>query len=228
MAIAVTIQRAFHAIFFLVATSAVADQHQCSDSILVIHEHRFDALGAVCDGAEAARVFLRAAGFAVAEPIAIEIVDRLPVEVDRHAVACYVDPEHRVYLLPPSKIAGLGSSGIDPVDQFPYRSRVAHEVAHAIAAMNFRVSRPTIQAHEYIAYVTMFATMSAEVRAQLLSALPGRGFETADQINATLFLLAPTWFGAEAYRHYRSLGDGGRDFLRRILVGQVLQHSELW
>ena len=221
MAIAVTIQRAFHAIFFLVATSAVADQHQCSDSILVIHEHRFDALGSVCDGAEAARVFLRAAGFAVAEPIAIEIVDRLPVEVDRHAVACYVDPEHRVYLLPPSKIAGLGSSGIDPVDQFPYRSRVAHEVAHAIAAMNFRVSRPTIQAHEYIAYVTMLATMEAAQRERVLTQFPGDGYETEQQMNTTIYLCDPMRFGAQAYRHFLKEGNG-TDFIRAILAGEVL------
>lgn len=221
-------QRIVAALLMLWATSAAAGEHRCSDSILVIYEQPFDALASVCDGAEAAGDFLRGAGFAVAEPVMIEIVERLPREVDRHAVACYVDPEQRVYLLPPSRIAGPDRSGVDPVAPFPYRSRVAHEVAHAIAAMNFDVARPTIQAHEYIAYVTMFATMPAEARAQVLDALPGLGFETADQINATLFLLAPTWFGAEAYRHYLSLGDDGQGFLRRILMGQVLQKLDLW
>jgi hypothetical protein len=221
------IKRALTMMLLSAVTTVAAGEHQCSDSVVVIHEHRLDVLTSVCDGAEAAVKFLRDAGFGVGEPITIEIVDRLPNEVVGHAVACYVDPEHRVYLLPPSRTGGLGRASVSSVDQFPYGSRVAHEVAHAIAAMNFDVSRPTMQAHEYIAYVTMFATMSTEVRSQVLGMLPGRGFETADQINATLFLLAPTWFGAEAFRHYRSLGDDGPGFLQRILKGQVLQNVDL-
>jgi hypothetical protein len=222
------IKRALTAVLLSVTTMAAADVQQCSDSIVVLHELPLDVLSSVCEGAGAARTFLRDAGFTVDEPITIEIVERLPNQVDPHAVACYVESDQRVYLLTPAVVAVPGRSGVDPADQLAYRSRVAHEVAHAIAAMNFRVSSPTIQAHEYIAYVTMFATMPEETRAQVLGALPGHGFETADQINSTLFLLAPTWFGVEAFRHYRSLGDDGPGFLRRIVQGQVLQNVDLW
>jgi len=63
--------------------------------------------------------------------------------------------------------------------------------------------------------------MPAEARGRALEAFPGNGFDSEQQITTTLYLLAPQWFGAEAYRHYLKPGNG-QAFLRKILAGEAL------
>jgi hypothetical protein len=102
-----------------------------------------------------------------------------------------------------------------------YRSLAAHEVAHALAACNFAVREPTIQAKEYVAYVAMFATMDPVVRARVLRAIPGQGFQSESRINEIAYLFDPMRFGAECYRHYLGAGNGVK-FLRAVLTGKAL------
>ncbi|HSC95526.1 MAG TPA: DUF6639 family protein [Burkholderiales bacterium] len=68
----------------------------------------------------------------------------------------------------------------------------------------------------YIAYVTMFATMAAEQRDRILKRFPGSGFDTERQINLTVYMFAPHYFGAQAYRHFMRL-ENGQLFLERVL-----------
>jgi len=209
------------------ATSPNAAQFACAENLRIHCDRQTDVTEAVCDGAKAATAFLRNAGFDTSRSVTIKIVEYLPVSVDPNAIACYVHSERCVYLLAPA--TPLPPTGVTTgaLRALRYRSRAAHEMAHAIAADNFRVQRPTIQAHEYIAYVTMFATMPEAARVRMLDGLPGEGFDNDQQISATLFLLAPNWFGAEAYRHYRSL-DYGPAFLRRVLSGEALGGANGW
>jgi hypothetical protein len=58
------------------------------------------------------------------------------------------------------------------MDRVLYRSLVAHEVAHRVTAANFAVVRPTIVAREYVAAVTMPATMPNDGRPRWLAAVP--------------------------------------------------------
>ncbi|MGL1833461.1 DUF6639 family protein [Rhodocyclaceae bacterium SMB388] len=44
-----------------------------------------------------------------------------------------------------------------------YRSAVPHEVAHAVVACHQSSSTLPLAAHEYVAYVTMFATIRKTV-----------------------------------------------------------------
>jgi hypothetical protein len=108
-----------------------------------------------------------------------------------------------------------------PIDRALYRSLVAHEAAHVIGACNFEYPKPTIQAQEYLAYVTMFATMHPKQRELALARFPGDGYETEQQMNATIYLCDPMRFGAQVYRHFLKDGNGA-DFVRAILAGKVL------
>ena len=108
-----------------------------------------------------------------------------------------------------------------PIDASLYRSLVAHEVAHAIGARNFKVTQPSLQAKEYIAYVTQLATMLPELRERVLSQFPGQGFEGDWQMSTTIYLLDPMRFGAQAYRHFLKRGNGG-SYLHSILAGKVM------
>jgi len=109
-----------------------------------------------------------------------------------------------------------------PVDAALHRSMVAHEVAYVIAARNFAVPKPLIKVKEYIAYVTMFATMPAAYRRRLFDKFPAAAFETESGINDMLYLLNPMRFGVSAYKHF--LKPNNRPaFIRRILAGNALQ-----
>ena len=97
----------------------------------------------------------------------------------------------------------------------------AHEVAHVIAARNFRMPTPTIQAQEYIAYVTTLATIEAAQRARIMQQYVGDGFDTEQQMNPTIYLCDPMRFGVEAYRHFLKQADKA-GYFAAILQGRAL------
>jgi len=108
-----------------------------------------------------------------------------------------------------------------PADLELYRSLIAHEVAHSVAACNFKLARPSIPAYEYVAYVTMLSTMASATRERVLANCPGTGFDTDLQMNSVIYQFDRTRFGAEAYRHFMKPLHG-RDYLHRVLAGTAL------
>jgi hypothetical protein len=114
-----------------------------------------------------------------------------------------------------------------PIDAILYRSIITHEVAHLIAANNFVIPKPLIKAKEYIAYVTMFATMPAVYRRQLFEQFPAKAFESELDINTMIYLFDPTRFGVSAYKHFLKL-ENRRAFIRRTLAGQALSTNMLY
>lgn len=208
----------------LAALAEAGEEYPCPHSAVVIHAADAASLPEACAGAGDALGFLGAAGLCVGMAIEVHVVHALPPGLDAESAGCYVHPQRQVYVLAPAMLERPPpSAGTAPPLRF--RSLVTHEVAHAVAASNFSVEHPTLKAHEYIAGVTTIATMPAPARARLLAAHPGSGFDSAAQISATLFLLAPGWFAAEAYRHYRKPGNGPA-FLRRVLAGEVLAEPD--
>jgi hypothetical protein len=178
-----------------------------------------------CRGAADAVAFLARHGLRTAVRIEIRFVDRLPAPASALAHGCYVPTEQRIYMLRFSACRALASHAGVPVDRALHRGLVAHEVAHRIAAANFAVPKPTVVAQEYIAYVTMIATMAPAARARLLERLPGSGFDSERQINATYYGFDPNRFGAEAYRHYLRPANGPA-FIARVLAGQALTDDD--
>jgi hypothetical protein len=174
-----------------------------------------------CQGARDAIGFLAAQGFDVAGDVTIELVPKLPAVAGTSAAGCYIESERRVLILNFSEFKKFKTWFSLPIDASLYRSLVSHEVAHAVGACNFRVARPSIQAKEYIAYVTTLATMTSAQRERVLSQYPGYGFEGDWQMSSTIYLVDPMRFGAQAYRHFLKPGNG-RDYLHAILTGRVM------
>ena len=174
-----------------------------------------------CDGARDAIGFLAAQGFDVASEVAIDLVPKLPRRAGAGAAGCYLKSERRAVVMTFVEFGKLGTWMSVQIDAALYRSLVAHEVAHAVAACNFKVAKPSIQAQEYIAYVTMLATMPPALRERMLSQFPGQAFQGDWQMNSTVYLMDPTRFGVLAYRHFLNAGNG-RDYLHAILAGRVL------
>ena len=198
-----------------------ARETRCGGGGVVVHAADHADARLACDGAADAIGFLAAQGLDVSGEVAIDVVQRLPAAAGASAAGCYLDPERRVLVLSFAEFRKFKTWLNLPIDARIYRSLVSHEVAHAVAACNFRIARPSIQAKEYIAYVTMFATMAPGQRELVLAQFPGPGFEGDWQMGTTVYMLDPLRFGAQAYRHFLNPGNG-RDYLHAILAGKVL------
>lgn len=175
-----------------------------------------------CEGAADAVRFLKAQGLDVGERVEVRVVAALPNVVGPSASGCYRHSERRVDVLTFDAFRKQGRFVELPIDRVLYRSLVTHEVAHAIAACNFALPKPTLPAQEYVAYVAMFATMPQPYRARALARFPGAGFQTESAINLTVYQMNPDNFGAQAYRHFLAPGNGAA-FLHQILTGAVLR-----
>lgn len=145
----------------------------------------------------------------------------LPPEASPSAAGCYLHAENRAVVLAYSAFTKYGTWFDVAIDRSLYRSLVAHEVAHSIAAANFSMPSAAIQAHEYLAYVTMFATMAPAQRERVLAQYPLAGFEDDEKMSAMIYLFDPMRFGVRAYRHFLERTNG-REYLHSVLAGNAL------
>lgn len=204
-----------------------SDEALCPGLKVSIHSFEKEDAEAGCKGAADAVAFLAAFKLDTTAPVDVRILERLPDGIAApEAFGCEVRAERRVYMLAFAECRKLGLALDLPVDRAMYRSLVAHEVAHHIAAANFRVEKPSVVAHEYIAYVTMFATMMPDQRDNVLARFPGDGWDTERGFNLTLYMMAPQFFGAQAYRHFMRLEDR-QAFLEKVLSGSVLTDEQM-
>ena len=206
--------------WMLTAISVDAADLRCSGESVVVHASDPRDAEIVCKGASDAVKFLNSQGLHTCAHLEIHVVETLPDAVPPATAGCYVHAERRVYLLTPARFEQQAMH-VAPPSCLDYHSLITHEVAHAIAGCNFAVPKPTIQAHEYVAYLTMLSTMPDAARERMLGNFAGDGFDTEQQITATIYLMAPQWFGAQVYRHYLKPGNG-EAFLRKVLAGKAL------
>ena len=174
-----------------------------------------------CEGSRDAIVFLASQGLDVPRVIAIELLVKLPAVVSATATGCYLESERRALVLVYSQFRKFKTWFGIPIDRSLYRSLVSHEVAHFVADYNFKISKPTIQAKEYIAYVTQFSTMEPALHERVLSHFPCKAFEGDWQMSTTIYMFDCIGFGIRAYRHFLMLTDGDK-YLHAILNGEAL------
>ncbi|MGB3427268.1 MAG: DUF6639 family protein [Burkholderiaceae bacterium] len=173
-----------------------------------------------CTAIAAAIGFLASSGMDTRAPVEVRFVSGIPpVLAGTRSFGCHVKAERRIYVLTLGQC--LEQTSNLPVDEDVHRGLVAHEVGHHVASANFRVAKPTVVAHEYIAYVTMFATMPPAARERVLRLFPGEGFLSEQEMGLTIYLLDPHRFGAQAYRHFLR-AENGPAFFERIVSGQAL------
>lgn len=197
------------------------EQVRCSgQNVAVRSQNRTDALLA-CEAARDAVQFLASQGLDATGEIAIDIVSHLPRAAGVSAAGCCLEPQLMAVVLSYSEFKKLGSWFGIPVDRSLYRSLVSHEVAHCVTGCNFRIAAPAIQAKEYIAYITQFATMESALRERILSHFQGEAFADDWEMSTTIYMFDCMAFGVRAYRHFLKLADG-RAYLQAILDGRAL------
>jgi hypothetical protein len=175
----------------------------------------------ICSGAADSLEFLARHGVRPTEPVSIEVTRSIPEEAGPTAAGCYIEQKRRVFLVPYNAFVANETWFGVAIDRETYRTLAAHEAAHAVAACNFRIPRPTIQAKEYLAYVVMFSVMSTERRSQALRSTRTEGFTSLDRFTPLLYMFDPMRFGAEAYRHFTSVADQTA-LVQDVLAGKVL------
>jgi hypothetical protein len=175
----------------------------------------------VCQGVLAARNFLLGNGLPGEPALTLEVTAALPDVVGPGAAGCFLQEKKRAYVLTYAHFEKRRTWFGVPITRALYRSLATHETAHAIAACHFTAKDPSIQAKEYVAYITMFSTMPAPLRTQALRSLPGNGFPDIGRVSSFVYLFDPMQFGANAYRHFLSL-DNPAGFLADVLSGKVL------
>lgn len=205
----------------MAADLAFAWTERCPDWNVSIHSVDGVDTGIACEAAEKALGFLSAHGVDTAGAVEMHLANALPAPADPKAFGCYDQVARRAYMLVFPEFLKQDTWSDLPVDRALYRSMLTHEIAHAVAAANFEIPGPSVRAHEYVAYVTMLATMSPGQRADLLARFPGQGYVSAGEMNTTFYLIAPFRFAAEAYRHFVKPGNG-KTFLAEVLAGRAL------
>lgn len=196
----------------------------CPDSRVTVRSVTPADASLACEGARDAIAFLAKQGFDTDTAIRIDIAPEMPDAAARTAVGCYLESEKRIVVLPFAAFRRSRTWMGVPADARAYSSVVTHEVAHAIAACNYKAEALAITAKEYIAYVTTLATMDPAGRDRVLAAFPGPAFEGESEMRTLIYLLDPQGFGVRAYRHYLQPGNG-RDFLHAILQGKAMLDS---
>jgi hypothetical protein len=205
--------------------AAAREPFRCLASPAVVSGASAAEVAIVCDGARAATEFLLHAGVTLPAELPIDVVPTLPGAVPRDAAGCYATTRGRVLLVPLQTFEQRGTWLGVTADGALYRSMAAHEVAHAIAGCQKGPRPLTTLAHEVLANVTMYATMQPALRAQLLAAHPGTGYDHERQIGILDYVFDPARFGADVYRYWAAQRDGAA-FLRRVLDGTAIVELE--
>lgn len=175
-----------------------------------------------CEGVWRSLEFLARSGFDPPPSTTIDIVKELPGELSGRAVGCYLRDTRSILLLTYEAFVAGGQWFGMPADRELYRAAAAHEMAHAVVGCHSESARLPVAAHEYVAYVVMFATLDPSLRERLLAKFPSPGFRNTLQINDINHLVNPNQFGADAWRHYLRRTDRAT-WLREIIAGRVVQ-----
>lgn len=220
-------RRAWAWLLAVFATGAVAQapagrhEQRCEGIAAVVETSHPETVAAACDGARDALGFLRALPRPEGETLRIELVAAMPPGLRPDAVGCYALRSRRLMVLEQPLFLKRGRWFGVPVSPRLWRAVVAHEVAHALVGCHLQGRPLPSAAHEYVAYVTMFATLDPATRDAALAAMPGRGFDHPAEINDVTYAFDPMRFGVEAYRHWLRQPERER-FLREVLVGAIV------
>jgi hypothetical protein len=193
----------------------------CPDGVLSVRGGDAADLDDACTGGAAALAFLARHGLDAPPRIDIEIVARMPAGYTPDAAGCFDPSRALVLLLDYTGFARFGTWMGRPIDRAMHRAIAAHEVAHALSGCHFAMRRPSRIAGEYIAFVTMFATMDPALRDHALAVHPDPAWPDADPPTPAQYDAQPMRFGAQAWRHWLMQPDPAAT-LRGILEGRVL------
>jgi hypothetical protein len=218
----------------IVATAPGVAATPCTQTRVSVAADNADDARVACRGVVDAVDFLAERGFAVREPVFVEVVESIDVIPGASLMGIYDPRADVVQVLARSAFSlGTTSSGAIgdtvlglPIDDALYASVFAHEVAHAVIYQNLGGQKLPHAAHEYLAYAVQLATLSAPNRERVLARFPGAAFTELEQVSEMALGLDPDWFAVKAYQHFRKLDD--QDAVLRRLLAEFPAHQKEW
>lgn len=204
-----------------VAAPAQAVLHACPQLKAEVLTRQPTTVAEACAGAADALGFLAWLPRDPEEVIRVELVAALPSGLRPDAVGCYARGSRRLMVLERDLFLQRGMWFAIPVSSRLWRAVIAHEVAHALVGCHLKDRSLAGAAHEYVAYVTMFATLDESTRMAALAAMPGEGFGHDAEINDFRYAFDPMRFGVDAFRHWLSQPDG-RAYLMSVIRGSIV------
>ncbi len=179
-------------------------------------------LALVCDGAEKAHAFFHSHEIEIKRPIHIKLhaagINKYPAHI-----GLYSSKKDQIDLLTleHAKLLCVRLRPFSmPMNESLYLSFVAHEVAHAIADQNLQKRPSSLIVHEYLAYVTQFATMDLQPQTEILQHYNLEPFQGLENMSLTYYKLNPSAFGVKVFLHYQSLPNQSL-FIQGLLSGLI-------
>ncbi len=179
-----------------------------------------------CDGAQMALAFFQSHKIEIKRPIHIKLhsagINNYPAHI-----GLYSSKKNQIDLITlehaKSLCVSLRPFGM-PMNESLYLSFVAHEVAHAITDQNLKNRPSSLILHEYLAYVTQFATMDLQPRTEILQRYNLEPFQGLENMSSTYYKLNPCAFGVKVFLHYQSLPNQSH-FIQGLLSGLIKPES---
>lgn len=201
--------------FLLTVRSYAATEVECEFPGVTVFSGQPKEGELACEAAGDALQFMQDQGFRVDTWFTITLVDH-PLSLHGEEVRGTFNSGNFQIKIPTFSQARVMADRHPPfgmiMDHAMWKSFVVHEVAHAIAQANFRISEPSLEAHEYIAYVVQLATQPKTLRQKLLATYDNPAFQHERQISRIFLQLGPEVFAVKAYRHYVAQPDSKRFF----------------
>jgi hypothetical protein len=204
------------------AKSAAADI-VCPDPRVIVSGWTRDDAEEICTVIGGTLDLLRAMDIPLLDQLIVRPMGEQGPPYDNHSIARYDARTNEIHLL--SYDAALGSFQERPqafgvsMTRILWRSRIAHEAAHAAAERHFAPRIPKAAASEYIANVIQLMSLPDAMRDRILDNyrdLAAWGDET--EVSMTYYLLDPCAFAVKSYRHFMAIPPADRpDFIKRLL-----------
>jgi hypothetical protein len=203
------------------ASNAVGEM-VCGDlPVTAVGWTREDALQ-VCSAVQESLGWLRAMELTLSERVTVCPLDDQGAIADTHRLGRYDARTKEIQILPfdtafKASVEELPAFRV-PMTRDLWRSYIAHEMAHAVADAYFASGVSHLTAGEYIAGVVQLMVLPDRAREEVLENYREvAGWESASEVSAQYYLMAPGAFAIKSYRHFTALTPSEqRRFITRL------------
>lgn len=213
-------------ILLLLASPAQPQPVYCEGLNATVIASRAEDARLTCKAVARARTLFEGCNIPpITRPLKIEVID----EIDAGCFGQYHCGQDWIELLAPSAMAANrvpdGIYGDLPIDRF-FQSVAVHELTHAAIEDAPCPFAACLARDEYVAYVMQMMSLTPGQRRQLeeRADLAGRRI-SRDELNSTMYFMAPDRFAVKAWMHFTQRDDPC-GFLGQVVDGTVLLDRE--
>ena len=202
--------------------SNAAGEVVCGDlPVTAIGWTREDAVQ-VCSAVHDSLIRLRTMELTLSERVTVLPLDDQGTLTITHRLGRYDARTKEIQILPfdaafKASVEERPAFGV-PMTRDLWRSYIAHEMTHAVAEAYFTVGVAHLTAGEYIAGVLQLMVLPDRSREEVLENYRNvAGWESASEISAQYYLMAPAAFAIKSYKHFTALTSSEqRRFITRL------------